>query len=169
MVLQIQEFDDLLGLFPCPEFGFAHSGGEEQVLPERGFAVRVATDQQVVQHAGVFKQLDVLEGAGNAQGRHILRCLLGELQGAVRTEVGDAAGRGGVDAADQVEHRGFARAVGADEGEDFALLHIEAHLVDRQHAAKAHAQVLGRKKGVGFHFKRSDFWKDFCRLNMPLR
>jgi hypothetical protein len=50
---------------------------------------------------------------------------------------------GGVNAADQVEHRGFARAVGANQGEHFATLHVEADVVDRQHAAKAHAQVLG--------------------------
>jgi hypothetical protein len=42
-----------------------------------------------------------------------------------------------VDAADQVEHRGLAGAVGADQGEHLALPDIEAHVVDGQHAAEA--------------------------------
>ena len=91
------------------------------------------TDEQVLQHRGVFKQFDVLEGAGNAHGghgmrRHIAQTLAQEIQ---------MAGRGGVDAADQVEDRGFACAIGADECEHLALAHIEAHAIDRQHAAKA--------------------------------
>ena len=42
-----------------------------------------------------------------------------------------------------------------------------------EHATEAHAQVArgeqraGRAAGV--HRSRSDFWNDFCRLNMPLR
>jgi hypothetical protein len=55
----------------------------------------------------------------------------------------DLAGGGGVDAADQVEHRGLAGAVGADQREHLAAPHVEAHVVDRQHAAEAHAEVFG--------------------------
>ena len=57
-------------------------------------------------------------------------------------------------------------------GEHLAAPHVKAHVVDRQHAAKAHAEVLGRKQdfvGHRCHFNLSDFWKDFCRLNRPLR
>jgi hypothetical protein len=38
-------------------------------------AVRVAADQQVLQHGGVLEQLDVLEGARDAQRRHLVRGL----------------------------------------------------------------------------------------------
>jgi len=103
----------------------------------------MAANQQVVQHRGVLKQLDILEGAGNAQRRHVLRRLGCQLDHALRAEVVNVAGGRRVNAADQVKHRCLARAVGADEGEHLAFFHIKADLVDRQQAAKAHAQVMG--------------------------
>ena len=114
-------------------FGIAHGGCEQHLAPKAGAVVHMPTDEQVLQHRGVFKQLDVLKRAGNAQGsdgmrRHIAQTLAQEIQ---------MAGRWCIDAADQVEHRGFACAVGADEREHLALAHIEAHAIDRQHAAKA--------------------------------
>ena len=80
------------------------------------------------------------------------------------------AGGRRVDAADQVEHRGLAGAVRPDQREDLAAADVEADLVDRQHAAEAHAQVGGRKQDVGGrHLRRSDLVKDFWRLNSPRR
>ena len=142
-MLQVKKLNDFFGLLPRFQFSLAHRGGEQQVLPEAGFAVGVTADQQVVQHAGVLKEFDVLKGPGNAQRRHILGRLIGQLQHALRPPVSNAAGRGGVNAADQVEHRGLASAVRADQGENLTLLDVEADFVDRQHAAEAHAQVLG--------------------------
>ncbi len=37
-----------------------------------------------------------------------------------------------------------------------------------EHATKAHTQAAGGKQRRA-HFRRSDFWNDFCRLNMPRR
>ena len=51
------------------------------------------------------------------------------------------------DAADEIEHRGLARTVGADQGEHLAGLHVEADLVDGLDAAKVHAQVVGLEQG----------------------
>jgi hypothetical protein len=125
----------------------------------------VAADQQVLQHGGVLEQLDVLEGARDAERGHRVR----RLGGQITPVVGDAAAGGGIDAADQVEDRRLARAVGPDQREHLAAPDFEAHLVDREHAPEAHAQVLGRQEDVVAHLSRSDFWNDFCRLNMPLR
>jgi hypothetical protein len=44
----------------------------------RLLVVGVAADQQVVQHGGVLEQLDVLEGARNAQRRDLVRRLVGQ-------------------------------------------------------------------------------------------
>ena len=168
-MLQVQELDDFFSLFACLEFGFTRGGGKQHVLPEIGFTLGVPANQKVVQHSGVLKQFNVLEGARNAQPSHVLRRLVGQAQLALGAHEINHTGGGRVDAADQVEHGGFASAVGADEGEYLTLFHVKTDLIDRQHAAKAHAQGLGRKKGVWVHFSRSDFWKDFCRLNIPLR
>ena len=87
----------------------------------------------------MLEQLDVLESARNAQAGNAVRrrgaqVVFFEMQ---------AAGGGRIDAADQVEHRGLARAVGADQREHFAAPHLEADAVHRQHAAELHGEVLG--------------------------
>ena len=48
----------------------------------------------------------------------------------------DRAGVGAVDAGDDVEQRGLARAVGADEAQDLAPLDREIDPVERGHAAE---------------------------------
>ena len=49
----------------------------------------------------------------------------------------DRAGVGRKHAGDHVEQRGLAGAVGTDQREDRAGRHLEAHVVDREQAAKA--------------------------------
>ena len=142
VMLQIQEIDDFLDFFACFDFCGTGFGAEEHFAPQARLAVGVAADQKVLQHGGVLKQLDVLEGAGDAQPRNLVWCLIGQAHRALRPGVVDHARGGRVDAADQVEYRGLASAVGANQGEDLAALDVEADLVDGQHAAKAHAQVL---------------------------
>jgi hypothetical protein len=67
VMLQVEEVDDLLRLFAGLKLGRPRGGREEQFAPETGLAVGVPPDQQVVQHRGVLEQLDVLEGARNAE------------------------------------------------------------------------------------------------------
>ena len=143
VVLQVQKVNHFLNFFTGFDLARAGFTGEEHLAPDPRLAVRVAADQEVLQHGGMFEQLDVLEGAGNAQPGNLVRRLVGQAQLALRPGVVDHAGGGGVDAADQVEHGGLACAVGADQGENLAALDVEADLVDGQHATKAHAQVLG--------------------------
>ncbi len=104
----------------------------------------VPPDEQVVQHRSVLKQLDVLKRPGDAQGSYVLRGLFGELDHTLGSDKINAALGRRVNAADQVKHRGFACTIRANEGEDLAFFDIKADLVDRQQAAKAHAQVMGR-------------------------
>ena len=166
VVLQVEQVDHALSLLAGLQLGAPRCRREEQVVPEAARLVHVVADQQVLQHRGILEQLDVLEGARNAEpgdrmGRHVVEPAALEFQ--------RAAG-GLVDAADQVEHRGLAGAVGADQREHLAAAHVEAHLVDREHATEANAEVAGREQHVaGAHFSRSDLVKDFCRLNIPLR
>ncbi|MNQ40279.1 hypothetical protein D3C85_539270 [compost metagenome] len=170
VVLQVEQVDHLLRLLARRDLGAARGRREEHLAPEACLPVRVAPDQQVVQHRRMLEQLDVLEGARNAQRGNRVRRLLRERDRPARLAMpGDLARGRRVDAADQVEHRRLARAVRADEREHLAAPHVEAHLVDRQHAAEAHAQVFRGKKDVVAHLSRSDLVNDFCRLNKPLR
>ena len=115
-------------------------------------SVAVAADQQVLQDGGVLEQLDVLERARDPQAGDAVRWLGCQLDHPVGAGVVDMAGGGGVDAADEVEHRGLAGAVGADQGEHLALVDIEADIADGQYAAEADAQVAGGQEDVGGHF-----------------
>jgi hypothetical protein len=117
-------------------------------------AVRVAADQQVLQHVACSNSSMFWKVRAMPRARHLVRRLGGELDASKWMR---AAG-GRVDAADQVEDRGLAGAVGADQREDLAALHVEADLVDGQHAAEAHAQVArADSRGVSgvAHLRRS--------------
>ena len=57
-----------------------------------------------------------------------------------------AAGRL-VDAADEIEDGALARAVGADDGEDLALRHVEGHAVHGPDAAEGDRDVVGLEQG----------------------
>ena len=79
VVLQVEQVDHLLDLLA----GLAISAcaglaREQQLAPQPRAAVRVAADQQVLQHGGVLEQLDVLEGARDAQRGDVVRRLVGE-------------------------------------------------------------------------------------------
>ena len=52
-------------------------------------------------------------------------------------------------AADQVDGGALARAIGADEAEDLALLDLEIEPVDRAHAAEMLGQRLKYEHGPG--------------------
>ena len=53
-----------------------------------------------------------------------------------------------VEAVDDVEHRGLAGAVRADDGADLALADIERDVGDRLHAAERERDVLDREQHV---------------------
>src|SRR5262249_40681493 len=112
-------------------------------------AMRVAADEEVLQDARMLEELDVLKGAGDAAAGDLVRRRAGD----VLVLEDDAPRRALVDAAHQVEDRALAGAVGADDGEDLALLHLEADAVDRLDAAEMDGEILRREEG---HLRRSE-------------
>ena len=121
--------------------------------------MRVPADQQVVQHGGMLKQLDVLEGARDTECGDLVRRLVGQFG----AHVVDVARCRCVDAADQVEDGRLAGAIGADQGEHLTLFDIEADIVHSQDASKANTEISCGQQGLhggwlyGAHFRRSDF------------
>ena len=68
VVLQVEEVDDLLDLLRARATSARRAAPvNSRSCQQAGAAVRVAADQQVLQHGGVLEQLDVLEGARDAQ------------------------------------------------------------------------------------------------------
>ena len=92
-----------------------------RLCQEPGAHVNVARRHQVVQGAQAGVQGDVLKGAGDAQ--------LGDAMRRQAREVvpfkDDLPSVRVVEVVDAVEHRGLARAVGADDGQDLALPGVE--------------------------------------------
>ena len=128
----------------------AHAGQEQQLLPELRGRMAVAADQEVREHGGIFEQLDILEGAGDAEPGNAVGRLLRDVL--ILKE--DLSRGRAVNPRDQVEDRAFAGAIGPDDRQDLALLHREADGVDRLQAAKMQRQVFGAEIA---HLFRSDF------------
>src|SRR5574343_1047574 len=136
--LDFEEVDDVLDLLAMGflfALGRAHTQGlQEQVA----FDLEVATRHDVVDHAHALEQGQVLEGAGDAHFGHLAAVHVVE---GLATESDRALGRG-VDPVDAVEHGALAGAVGADDGADLVLFHIERDVGQRFHAAEPQADVL---------------------------
>ena len=138
LVLQMADSQQLHGLFRngllrLPELSGAE-GGVEKVV----FDVLGKGGSDVVDHAHLLEQADVLEGTGHAR-RHKLMGLLSVERYAV--EQYRALG-GRIHAGEQVEHRGLARAVGADQAQQLALIDPDVEIVDGFQAAEADAQLF---------------------------
>ena len=58
-------------------------------------------------------------------------------------------GVGRLNAGDDLDQSRFARAVVADERDDFACVDLEVEFLDRDHAAEILVDVLQREDGVG--------------------
>ena len=93
----------------------------------------------------VLEELRKLEGPDQARGRDRLRRAGGDV---VAGEY-DTAGIGRLEARDQVEQRGLAGAVRADDGGDAALGYIQVDGIDRDQAAEAARDVLYRQERHG--------------------
>ena len=104
-----------------------------------GAGTHVAADHHVLDRAQVGEQADVLERARQAGIGHFMRLLARH----GLTIEGAGAVLRDIQAGQHVEQRGLARAVGADQAVDLALLNVEADVRQGLQAAEAFAQSLG--------------------------
>src|SRR5262249_19770856 len=112
--------------------------GDEVVAHEM-----VAADHDVVEHRHVAEQGEVLKRAADPEAG-----AGGDGAGGRRPAlVAQPARAGAIAAGDAVEHRGLAGPVGPDDGEDLALLHLEADVAQRAHTAEADRYVRHLEDG----------------------
>jgi hypothetical protein len=97
----------------------------------------------VLQGGEFPEQTDVLEGAGNARGHHLVGLAGGQL-GAVED---DLTFFGHVGAGEHVEEGGLARAVGADQTIHLPLADGQGDIRQGREAAKALGDVLRFEQG----------------------
>ena len=148
VVGELQEVDDVFHAAPVLELLSPHRGEEQEMGQRRRAPVDMTADEEVLQDGGVLEELDVLEGARQAERRDAMR----RQRGDVAAREPNAPAVGGVDAAHQVEERRLAGSVRSDDGEHLALLDVEAHVVDGTNAPEADRQVLD---GEVAHLSRS--------------
>ena len=138
MVLEEDVAGDLLD--PLADGGVALEGERA----EHGAAARVG-DLQVLEHGEVFVDRRRLELAADAGADDLVLLHLGQLAALERD---GAAGRLGP-AADEVEHRGLAGAVGPDDDADLVAVEIEGEIVDRAEAVERDGQPFDGEEKVG--------------------
>lgn len=128
-------------LFLCPvglgtENRLGHTIG--QLLQHSGL--------DVFQHRHFLEQANILEGTGDARVDDLMS-LLPVHPLTVQVE---RALRGLIHAGDQVEHRGLARAVEADQAHQLRLTNLNIEVADRFQSAELNAQILAPQHGGGF-------------------
>src|SRR5262245_52463784 len=112
----------------------------------------VGADQDVVGDRHAREGAHDLEGAANAGGAHLVRPAAHHVAAVEQ----DLAGIGAQESVEQVEDRGLAGAVRADNAEDGARGDIEAHVLHRLEAAEALGQAAHRQQKSGARGGR--FW-----------
>ena len=92
----------------------------------------------VLDDSHLFEQADVLERAGNARMDDLMRFFaVHPLTAEVERTLS-----GFVDAGNEVENRRFARAVGADEPDQFGLANFHVEVIHSLQAAELDAEML---------------------------
>src|SRR3990167_5674536 len=136
--LDFQEVDDVLDVLAVADLLALGRADTQRLHQQVAFDLEVAAGHDVVDHAHALEQRQVLECARHAHLGHLARVHVRERL----APEGDRAVLRRVHAVDAVEHGAFARAVGADDGADLVLFHVERDVGQRLHAAKPQADVL---------------------------
>ena len=108
---------------------------------EHGAAARIG-DLEILEHGEIFEHRRRLEFAADA-GLHDLVLL--QLRQLLAAKL-DRPGGGSRLAADQIEHRGLAGAVGADDDADLVLLDIEGQIIDRLESVEGNGERFDREQ-----------------------
>ena len=142
-LLELEEVHDLLDDAPVGDLLRPGPPAPEERREEAVAEVLVATEHQVVQHGEVLEERDVLEGAGHPEVCDPVRP---HAEDALAEELHAAALRP-VDTGEDVEDRGLAGAVGADDGEQLARTDLEGRPRDRVDPREGQVHVLDAHHG----------------------
>src|SRR5207248_1271461 len=135
---EAHEGERLPGLAGDPPLLGAHPGWPEESTRELGAAPAVQADAGVVERAHAPEELDVLERPRHAERRD---GVAGQPRDVAPAQ-DDPTGGGTVRARDDIDRRGFARAVRPDEPADLALVDREVDARERGEAPEGHGEPL---------------------------
>jgi hypothetical protein len=137
-LLNFEKVDDPLDGTTVFDFLVQGRADAKQLPEQAAVHLERASGHDVVERGHALEQRNVLERACDAAGGGFVRAH----PVARRALEGDAALLRMIEAVDDVEHRRFARAVGADDGADFALADVERDIADRFHAAERERNIF---------------------------
>ena len=132
-----QEVDQLLDNRPMARLLLARKAPIERAREHILAHVNVPRRHQIVERVQIGVEADVLECAGDAQLRHPVGA--GQVMFALKEQL---ALLRPVEAADAVEHRSLARAVGADNGANLTCMYVEVDLVEDGSTPKREGDAL---------------------------
>jgi hypothetical protein len=153
--LELEEVDDLFHPAAVPDLLSPLLAPVEAGGHHRAGHVHVPAQHQVVEHAHVLEQLDVLEGAGDPESSDPMRRQSVDAMGLpLRVLERDLAGLRSVHAGQAVEQAGLPRAIGADDGVQHPGFEVDREVVDGVHAPEAEGDTLdddARRRRVRRH------------------
>ena len=144
---QLAELDNPLDRLALASLAAAHQRQVQTLGKDIAAHMGVARHQQIVDDAHMGEDLAVLEGAGDAGAGETVAGQARQF-GIVET---DAPGIGAVDAADAIEHRGLAGAIGADQRLQFAGLNGKTDVAQHRKAAEGQAHAVNSQSRAFSH------------------
>ena len=144
-VVELEPLEQLVGPRLDRRPPAARHSGRTRAAKKRSPRWSVRAELHVVEHRQAGQRLGELEGAHHARSGD----LVGGHAGEVVAVEGPVAAVRLVEPGEQVEERGLAGAVGADEGGDRAALHLEVVDVDGRQAAEARLTAVDDEDRVG--------------------
>jgi hypothetical protein len=143
-VIEVEIADDLVDVLV--EFGLAAADPAQfqRVADDVAVGAGMSADADVVEHREIGKQCDVLEGAADADFGDPVRRPRQDAHPFHQ----DVARARLIESREAIEERGLAGAVGPDQTEDLALMHVERHAIQGDDAAEHDADVANRKQGT---------------------
>src|SRR5262249_50059138 len=107
--------------------------------PKKAMTQRtIEADEDIIEHRHFGKQTDILKGAGDAQTIDAKSFSAGD---GFSLEQNIAAG-GAIDAGNEIECRGFASAVGADQADQFTFIKFKAEFGQSRQAAESNGEIF---------------------------
>ena len=140
-VLELEELEQVLDLLAVRDLFLLRQAPVHERGEDARAHAHVPAEHEVVEHAHALEERDVLEGARNPALGNAARRQVGDVLALER----DAPAVGPVEAADHVEQRRLAGAVGPDDREDLAPADLEAHVIDGHHPAEMLGDALDPK------------------------
>src|SRR5579883_3453962 len=137
--LDLEEVDDPLGEFAMFKLLLERRSPMQRLPEEIALHAQEPSRHDVVERRHATEQRHILKGAGDAlRGR-----LIGPHAPPRRALEGDGALLRMIESVDDVEHRGLAGAVRADDGEDLVLADLDADIGERLDTTEGEADAVG--------------------------